>query len=186
MAAAFLCTACSNGSTNLPVETIEWELLDDGYRQFYINDSNFYNYIFWDIEDDNKPRDIFEIECKKISGSKDGGYGIIFGAVDSYNFYYVLISSDGWYAVRKMINKDVEFLTTWSKSSYLNTGYGKTNTIKVTRSGTTYNISFNDNFPNSFSDSTLTGTKIGYIANVDSKEKEKFPNVPVDVRAKQK
>jgi hypothetical protein len=45
-----------------------------------------------------------EVDAKLVDGGVDNSFGIICRYVDSNNFYALLISSDGYYAIRKRIN----------------------------------------------------------------------------------
>jgi hypothetical protein len=78
-------------------------------------------------------------------------------------------------------------LKDWTTSDKLETGYNKTNSIKVTKSETNYTVFLNDTqvyqFPD---DGSIAGSRIGYYVSVGTAAYEKFPNTPVDVRFKQK
>lgn len=170
-ALALVLTACSNDTTNLPIKTIEWDELENGFYQFYTNDPAKNNYTFWMI-DNGVYTSTVEIECKKISGAYNYGYGIIFGANDGHNFYYVMIDNSGYYMVNKQ--KDEKWgkpvIQDWTSSSgKLVTGYKKTNTIKVIREGSKYTIYFNNKEAFDFTNSDISG---------GDKADEKFPNTP--------
>ncbi len=185
---------------DLPISTIEYTLGSDGFYRYYTNDPSYYNYGFWTIfENPNDDPDVYEIECKKISGANNYGYGMIFGASDeNVNlFYSVLIDTTGWYTINKrvpngtgfrnepMIPNDEE-LGRWRSSGNLNDGYNMLNTIKVEVDE--YSIYFNDsaiaNY--SFTDEEPYGNRIGFYTSVSSEENEDFPNTPVDTRFRAK
>ena len=186
---AFVLEACSNGLTDLPIETIEWADLPDGSTQFCTNNPEHYGWSFYLIEDSNHP-DEYEIECKKISGSADYGYGIIFGAKDIKNFYYIKIDVNGWFLVNKVVNGKLASprIREWQKADpgQLASGYNVVNAIKVIRTGSKYTIYFNGKKAWDFtdiSDTSITGgDMLGFIADIGNKTNEKFPNKPVDVR----
>ena len=39
--------ACNNGTKDLPISTIRWELGSDGFTQFYTNDPQYCNFAFY-------------------------------------------------------------------------------------------------------------------------------------------
>jgi hypothetical protein len=89
--------------------------------------------------------------------------------------------------VDKRIDGAWKALKDWTTSDKLQTGYNKTNSIKVTKSGTKkYTVFLNDAQVDEFEDESITGSRIGYYVTVGTAAREKFPNTPVDVRFKQK
>lgn len=180
-------TACDTGSSDLPVSTIEWELDGDGFTQFYTNDSQYYGYSFWSL-DDNKGSTTYEIECKKLSGSQYYAYGMIFGADNSASdkFYCVQITASGSYRVWMRNGSIRQALKSWESSDKLHTGHDTINRIKVTTSGTTYTVYLNDSQVCTVTDSSITGTRIGFFVSIGDATEESFPNSPVDARFRQK
>jgi hypothetical protein len=166
---------------NLPIKTIGWERGTDGFFQFYTNDSQNLDSIFSCLVVDNYNPNIFEIEIKKISGDRNQPYGMIFCVNDSYNLYYVNIKVDGYYEIGKWVN-GYTATTGWSRSSRLRTGYNVPNTIRVTKSGSNFLVSFNGSPECKFDDSTFSGGGFGAWAWVGLNGEESFPNTPVDVR----
>lgn len=47
-----------------------------------------------------------EVDTIKVIGSEDDIYGLVCRAVDDSNFYFFVISSDGYFGIGKMINGD--------------------------------------------------------------------------------
>jgi hypothetical protein len=182
--------ACNTGSSDLPVSTVEWELGEDGFTQFYTNDPQYYDYSFWSLYN-NQGSTTYEIECKKISGHREYAYGMIFAADNSSltEFYCVRISANGGYGVwMKNGNAQQTAIKGWTKANELRTGYNTTNRIKVTVSGTEYKVYLNDAEVCQISTTAVVpfGTRIGYYVSVGDDTEESFPNVPVDVRFKRK
>jgi hypothetical protein len=170
------------------IETKAWES-KDGFIQFYTNDSKNYGKIFWTAYENVNAANTYEIECKKMSGSEDWHYGMIFDvSLDLYTYHRIAITSDGYYSVYSQNGKDDEgtMQKSWIRSDKLNTGYDTLNSIKVTKSGTTYTVFLNDAQVFEFTSSITGGNRIGYFAIVGSEEDEDFPNNPVDVRFRQK
>jgi hypothetical protein len=182
----FVLAGCPDPSTKLPVETILWELDADGFYQLYTNDtrnySNFFSYLYSTTDT------TWEIQCNKKSGASGTRFGMVLAsAFSNDNLYRISIDTLGNYMVHKRIagNWAASAIKTWTKSSALLTGYNKVNTIKVTKSGSTYTIYFNDTEAGTFTDYSLsTMTYFGFIASVGTEANERFPNTPVDVRFK--
>ena len=184
---ALVLVGCDNGPE---ISTIEWELSDDGFIRWYTNDLYYCNTHSWNLytnTNSNAP-DTYEIECKKISGSHYLAYGMIFGASDSVDnqYYYVNINVDGKFCVNKNINGTHTQLKEFTESNSLNKGYNTINSIKVTKLGDNYTIYLNDTEVHDFTDTSITGTRIGYIVFVGTEATESFPKTSVDVRFKQK
>lgn len=203
MLIGILLAGCSNpagGDDDLPTSTIRWQEDSSGFYQFYTNDPENYSKIFWAIggnPNENAPN-IYEVECKKVSGYSGSGYGMVFGASDVNMdlFYSVLINTNGRYTIIKRVSDgtsfEIETIKEWASSPNLNTGYNVLNTIKVEKEFSSYSIYFNDNFVTSFTYNDVNdaangfGSRGGFSTHVSSAANEKFPNTPVDVRCKAK
>jgi hypothetical protein len=177
-----------NGTSDLSVSNIFFELREDGFIQWYSNDPQYYNHSHRRIYENNNDQNIYEIECKKVSGYGSQWYGMIFGASNSTNNKYcrILITINGSYYIDKIDDGKMTIIKDLENSDKLYTGYDKTNNIKVTKSGTTYTVFLNTNQVFQFNDTSITGNKIGYYVSVGSETNESFPNTPVDVRFRQK
>ena len=177
---------CDSGSSST---TIDFELGSDGFVQWYTDDPSYYDTHSWQLYSNNNGPDTFEIECKKISGNMANPYGMVFGASNSAadRYYFIAITVDGWFIIHKYIGNTDTVIEDWTESSSINTGYNTLNTIKVTRSGTTYTVSLNDDVVKVFTDNSITGgNRIGFFATVGPQGYESFPGTPVDVRFRQK
>jgi hypothetical protein len=179
----FVIIGCENGTNGLQISTVRWELGADGFTQFYTNDSQDYSRVFWSIYGNDK-KDSFEIECKRISGVQSTAYGMVFGVPDSDNsqYYYLLITNNGYYLLGKRTSDEYQTISDWTRSDKLFTGYNKSNILKVSRSGALYTIFLNGNQVYQFTDSSISGSRVGFYAAVSSEANEDFPNSPVDVR----
>ena len=170
-------------SGDLPIKFIFWERGTDGFYQFYTNDPHDLNCGFFSLFDFNNSN-IFEYELKKISGARNAAYGMIFGAVDFDNMYYIKININGRYCIGKSVNRSDTTIQGWTDSSKLRTGFNVSNTIRVTKSGSTFQVSFNGSNEYSFTDSSIRGNGIGPIAYVGSSQDESFPNTPVVIKVR--
>jgi hypothetical protein len=192
---------CENGTgttepQNLPVESKLWELGEDGFIQWYSNDPQDLDTYSRKLYDNLNETGSYEIECKKMSGNRGWGYGMIFEASDDVSQYYcITINAYGSFHVIKKTSGESSSVTIkdWTVSTNLYAGYNRINSIKVVKSGTVYDIYLNGAFVYQFTDNTVTGNKIGYIVYVGTspgtepaERQESFPNTPVDVRFRQK
>jgi len=179
--------SCSDEG-DLPISTTLWKPDGNGFIQFSTNDPNVYFYEFFTIFTNDGNQNIYEIECKKMSGDRNGPYGMIFGASNTNmnSFYVLLIDTEGYYSIWKRINNNDTELKEWLKSERLFTGYGTTNNLKVVRSSTTFTVFINDHQVHQFIDSDINGNRIGFYVTVGTEEDESFPNNLVDVRFREK
>ncbi|MFC1608495.1 SUMF1/EgtB/PvdO family nonheme iron enzyme, partial [Candidatus Latescibacterota bacterium] len=74
----------------------------------------------------------FSIETTLIheSGVTNAGYGLLFGALDTINYYYLRISGGGYFSFVKRINSENTNIIASTKSENINTG-DATNTLTV-------------------------------------------------------
>ena len=73
---------------------------NDIYR-IYVNDTNI---DYWANPNLSFTDVIVEVEASKMSGPDDNDFGIICRYKDVENFYFFIISSDGYYGIGKMKN----------------------------------------------------------------------------------
>jgi len=184
---AFVLATCSNGLTDLPIETIGFELHEDGFYQFYTNDPDYLGKARGIIFDNDHPN-TYEIECKKISGSRWYSYGMLFGhhETDITKYYIIMITVDGYYFIGKNNNTKWTDITKgdegWVYSNNLKKNYNKMNSIKITKTESLYEIYFNGKKEMQFSDKDYFGDKYGFFASIGEIDEENFPNKPVDIR----
>jgi hypothetical protein len=169
--------------SSLSPKTIIWERGTDGFYQFYTNDPQYLRYGFGVLFNNNN-KNIYEIEIKKVSGARNIAYGMVFAAVDSENNYFVNISVDGHYLIGKCEKNYDTIFQDWTGSSRLLTGFNALNTIRVTKSGSTFQVDFNGYNVAEFTDSSIRGSGIGAYAYIGSSEDESFPNIPVEVKCR--
>jgi hypothetical protein len=183
-----LLVGCDTGTSDLSISTILWELGDDGFTQLYTNDPQYYNWSFWHFCDNNNTQNTYEIECKKMGGSLECDYGMLFGAsnLTQDQYYCVGITSSGYYIVWNRNGDEYTTIKDWTRSDKIYTGYDRINSIKVTQAGTVYTVFLNGTQVYQFDDATITGNRIGYYVRTGIEGAEEFPNSPVDVRFKQK
>jgi hypothetical protein len=193
--AIFLVNSCTQDQ---PIATITWELDGNGYVQFSTNDPNYYDYAFWiyynQAHQDPPMTSAVTAIAKKVSGALNYGFGIIFCFQDHDNFFYVLITADGYYDIGERVGGAPSKIVDYTFSGAINTGLGASNTISVTyTSGTnTMAVSINGSQVNTFQPNTgsspfiqnWTGGKAGFICTIGNSSTENFPDTASDVRFK--
>ncbi|MCF6213735.1 MAG: caspase family protein [Flavobacteriaceae bacterium] len=112
----------------------------------------------------NESKD-FEIEAdiKKVAGIQNNGFGIIWGRKDSDNEFQFFISGDGSYYIKYYEDNELNVIKKWTVSSYINTGNGATNKLKIRKIGNQYKYYINDNFVTQGDAVSFFGDRIGFI-----------------------
>jgi len=162
------------------IKTINYEYNDDGELQFYTNDYNNMDYLFYYFNQDPKPFVSYKFKTKKVSGNDLAGYGILFCYQDDSNYYRLLISSSGQYAISKFINGEFYVISEWEDSKYLNIGFDTYNTVMILKVGTMFFVKFNDMDELKFTDNSLSSGEIAFAVYVS--DEEDFPQIPADTR----
>lgn len=106
----------------------------------------------------------FEIETKidKISGVTNYAYGLMWGkkAGSSFRFY---ISSGGYYKIVRNVDSKEQIIKKWTKSSYVNTGNGKSNVLKVKKENYKYKFYINGYYVSESDYEPFYGEDMGYV-----------------------
>jgi hypothetical protein len=102
----------------------------------------------------------FLIECmvERAVGTDTYGYGIVFGQDDKSNYYYFLISPNGYYTFQKVESGKIKELITWTKSdAIIENGLNK---IQIKKINNTLNFYVNDKLVNDYFFMDFYGAKI--------------------------
>ncbi len=191
-ASVFILTAC------VPtVSTISWANDGAGFIQYQTNDPTLYNIgqaVLYPASNEATLTTATVI-AKKMSGEADMGFGMIFCAQDINNYYWVGVSTTGYYRVFKKvlgvetpINIAPSTAMPWTSSPYIAQGYGASNRISVTNAGVnTFSVSIGGNFVFNFTDTSFTGGQCGFYVGIGGTDAsqglvENFPLIPEDVR----
>ena len=109
-----------------------------------------------------------EADATKVSGEDDNDYGLICrysGAPETPNYYYAIISSDGYAVIGKVTGGSTEYL---SSEEMLPTDAIKqgttTNHIQMDCIGSTLTLSVNGQQVTSTSDASFTSGDVGFLA----------------------
>ena len=138
-------------------ELFRWAALDTGqsYADFYV-----------------------EVDAERLDGPEDGMMGIIFRYADADNFYAFLTSADGYYALVKYVDGELERLVDWSESDALDTGDGAENRLAVLAAGRDLVILANDEELDRVQDRSFADGEIALLAgtNTDAGLEAAFDN----------
>jgi hypothetical protein len=141
-----------NGST-------DYEM--DGYRIYVSTDS----YDLWANPGENFSDVRIEVDAQKIGGPDDNDFGLICRSEDTFNFYYAVISSDGYYGIFRMMDDGAEQIQEeyMLESDSINQG-GTSNHIRFDCVGDSLTLFVNGDKVNEVTDSGLTSGDVGLIA----------------------
>lgn len=91
------------------------------------------------------------VQATPVEGPLNNGYGVIFRLQDNDNtspgddsYYLFLISSDGYYEVKRVVGSDEKLLSAWIESPLVNQGIGATNWLRVIARGDQFQFFIND------------------------------------------
>jgi hypothetical protein len=84
------------------------------------------------------------VQMTAVEGPENNSYGVAFRQRDLNNYYYFLISSDGYYQVNRVVNNVTKELSTWIASDVIQQGVGETNQIRVVGRGDQFQFYIND------------------------------------------
>lgn len=192
LAILFILSGCGGGNASSSSPTFQsptWQNDGNGFLQFTTNDPHYYSYNFWSTYNTHESiMSAVTATVKKASGNANSGYGIIFCQQDVDNFYRLMITINGHYAVTARVAGVTTSIIPWSAPSVatLYTGYGVENLISVVQT-TPYHfaIYFNGVLETTFTDPNFYAGWAGfYVWITDPSRGESFPGIPADVRFK--
>ena len=103
--------------------------------------------------DDYGSFETIEVAVQKVQGSLSYGYGVVFGIDETKNSMLVLmIRVNGEYIIGKVEDGRFSSICEWTKSSFLNTGTGNINSLRIERIDGEYQVYFNESLETSFFD----------------------------------
>ncbi|MDR2176470.1 MAG: hypothetical protein LBP20_00315 [Treponema sp.] len=185
LTALMVCLVGCSGDEFAEIIDPIWVDHGSGIVQFHTNNPDHYNYAFYHTITP-ATNDVYEVTAKKMSGSDNYGYGMLF-CVDANDYYRFFITARQQYTIQKFISGEgAGSLIGWTNSPEIRRGYNADNKLKVVRtnsgSAATLAIYINDTLVKSVTDDIpINGTKFRLAASVDVEEKENFPYVPVEV-----
>lgn len=147
-----------------------WDQYNDGegftdydngtYKIGVYNDTLFY----WANPYENFTDVIIEVQAQKVTGGDDMQYGIICRHEDVDNWYALIISGDGFAAIRKRYNgSELDFVTDWAEVSAINTGNAGNN-LRAECIGSQLSLYVNGTLAISANDGDITSGDAGLMA----------------------
>lgn len=82
-------------------------------------------------------------ETQALEGDLNNAYGVVFRQKDSQNFYTFLISSDGFYRVKRRVDNEPRILSNWHPSPVIKQGIDTVNRIRVVGHGDRFQFYIN-------------------------------------------
>jgi hypothetical protein len=78
------------------------------------------------------------------SDDLERGGGLIFWAKDNSNYYYLLVSGNGQFTVRRYVNSQSLAPVDWRESAAIKKGVGQVNELRVVTKGNQARVYIND------------------------------------------
>jgi len=135
---------------------------DDGVYRIFVNTDNT---DVWTNPGLDFSDTVIEVEATKVGGPDDNDFGVVCRYNDTENFYFFIISSDGFYALGKVVDAVQELLgeSEMIMADAINTG-NATNNIQASCIGSTLIFSVNGTQLTSVEDTTFSSGDVGLIA----------------------
>jgi len=134
------------------------------------------NYMQWALVTQQFTDTVIEVQARKVGGPDDNLYGVVCRYQDAQNFYYLVVSSDGYYAIGGVIGGIRSLIgSTQMQPSDVVLGGTSINHLKVTCSGSTLSLEVNGVMLASVQDTNLADGNAGLLAGA-------FKDAGVDVR----
>jgi hypothetical protein len=106
-----------------------------------------------------------EVDATKVGGDDNNDFGVVCRYKDNANFYFFVISSDGYYGIGKFVDGEQKLIGSESMppSDKINTG-NATNHLRADCVGNTLRLYVNDELLGEVEDSDFTSGDVGLIA----------------------
>ena len=140
------------------------------------------NYMQWSLVNLSFTDAVVEVAARKAGGPDDNIYGVICRFKDDLNFYFMVVSSDGYYGIGRMLNGQRTLLTGDQLTPTAAVGQGNAvNLIRAECSGPTLSLEVNGTQLAKVSDINLTEGKSGLLAGdfTDSGVDIRFDNLKI-------
>jgi hypothetical protein len=124
---------------------------------------------------------VIEEDIRPVSGDENSEYGLIFRCQDDDNFYYSLVSADGYYLMGKRIDGKWHPLRRWTICEYVNKGFSS-NHLKVVCQGSQIDFYVNGNLLGTAVDDTFASGYVGgmvYVPKSGCGSRVAFDNLKV-------
>ncbi len=108
---------------------------------------------------------MLDVDTTMVAGSIDNWQGVNIRELGEDQYYGLSVSADGYYAIVKCQNGNVESLSGPIYSGYINTGVGATNHLHVEANGNTLSLDVNGHRLSTETDNAFTQGTISLKAN---------------------
>ena len=133
----------------------------DGTYQILVTDSQ---YDLWANPGENFTDVSVEVDAVMVGGPEDNDFGILCRYVDVENYYFGIISSDGYYAIGTVIGGEQTIIgENMQPSDVIKTGY-ESNRIRFDCVGSTLSLYVNGKLIQEQTDSSFTSGDVGLMA----------------------
>ena len=133
----------------------------DGTYQIMVNDPQ---YDLWANPGENFTDVSVEVDAVMVGGPEDNDFGILCRYVDVENYYFGIVSSDGYFAIGTLIDGDQQiFSENMQQSDAINTGY-ESNRIRFDCVGSTLSLYVNGTLLEQQTDSNFSSGDVGLMA----------------------
>jgi hypothetical protein len=134
----------------------------DGVYRIYVNTSNT---DVWSNPGLSFTDARVEVDATKVDGADDNDYGVICRYQDSENFYFFVVSSDGYYGIGKVVAGKQQLIGVDSMppSEVIKKG-NDTNHLSAECVGSSLSLSVNDQSLAQYDDTEFTSGDVGLIA----------------------
>lgn len=113
------------------------------------------------IEIDQSKNFSIEAKIRFLGGFDKHGYGIIWGANNLENKYFFIVTSLGFYTIRKVEGGKVKDLKAWTPNVYIHQG-NATNTLTIKKVGTSMLFYANNELLYAADNYPFFGDKVGF------------------------
>ncbi len=116
----------------------------------------------WSIHDTQFADGTISVEARVVDSAEDGDYGVICRYQDEDNFYFFVISEDGYFSIHKFENNEYQTLFDWERLKGIDPS--KPNRITAICVGNKLQLAVNDSILATVYDDSFQSGNIGLIA----------------------
>jgi hypothetical protein len=142
-------------------DTGNWDLSTGDRGKSYIQDGELHTEvtqtqsIVWTAYKPGRFQDFtLEVDGRKVSGSDNNDYGVLFRYVDRQNFYRFMVSGTGKYSLDQQLKGQWNTIKAWTTHTAVKKG-DATNHLKVIAQGSTIKLYVNDELVDTITDDSI-------------------------------
>lgn len=115
----------------------------------------------WTYLDGDEPF-LIEATMSQTAGSDDYAFGLLWGLMDTRNYFTFNITDDGYYRIDKEQHGESTTLVDWKKSSRINTN-GIRNSLQLEKEGNKINFYINGSYVDQIEFESFFGDGVGFV-----------------------